>query len=56
MIEYIFIVSDGKVDLGSFEDIEIVAIFVKAYFAEYYNDQFRLTIRKVPKNEEKTDG
>lgn len=52
MTEYIYTVSDNNVLLGSFEDIEVVAIFVKAYFAEYYNEQFKLTIQRVPKNRE----
>ncbi len=56
MTEYVYTVSDGNTLLGTFVDIGAAIIFVKAYFNEYYNEPFRLTIRRVPKNEEKTDA
>lgn len=56
MTEYIYTVCDGNTLLGSFVDIETAAIFIKAYYLEFFNEQIKLTIRREPKNrEERTD-
>lgn len=52
MTEYIYTVYDGNTLLGSFVDIETAAIFIKAYYLEFFNEQIKLVIRREPKKKE----